>query len=63
MMPMQNANGEAMVEEVLWSASDFHSEAEVRDALLLLARELGFELVRTNWGKRSTPSIDIRRIE
>ena len=62
-MAMQNANGDALVEEALWSASDFQSEAEVRDALLLLARELGFGFVRTNWGKRSTPSIDLRRIE
>ena len=62
-MAMQNANGDTLVEETLWSASDFQSDAEVKDALLLLARELGFEFVRTNWGKRSTPSIDLRRIE
>lgn len=62
-MPTQNANGEALVEETLWSASDFQSDAEVKDALLLLARELGFEFVRSNCGKRSTPSIDLRRIE
>ena len=62
-MSMQNANGDALVEEALWSASDFQSDAEVKDALLLIARELGFEFVRTNGGKRSTTSIDIRRIE
>lgn len=62
-MPMQNANGEALVEETIWSASDFHSDAEVKEALLLIARELGFEFVRSNLGKRSTPSIDLRRIE
>ena len=44
-------------------AIDFQSDAEVREALLLRARELGFEFVRTNWGKRSAPSIDLRRIE